>query len=91
MEQVCSYWLSLLDENPFRSASKPMAGAYDISHERFDQKTGEFDWVKKGGNKGYKNKLEEKLAAAKQDKNYDDCLALAMAVALKKRYSEGGE
>lgn len=89
MEQVCSYWLSLLNENPFRSASKPMEGAYDISQERFDRKTGQFDWV--DNNWSYEIELETRLDTAKKDKNYDDCLALAMAVALKKRYSEGGE
>lgn len=90
MDQVCDYWLSLLDDNPFRSASAPFGGNYDISHEKFNKKKGEFDWedIKRGD---YKDNLQKKLKEAKQAKNYDDCFALTMAVRLRKRLKKEGD
>lgn len=85
MDQVCDYWLSLLDDNPFRSASVSSGGNYNISQENFDKETGEFDWngIKKGNS--YQEELQKKLEIAKKAKNYDDCFALTMAVRLKER------
>lgn len=85
MTRVVGYWLSLLGENPFRPASSPNSGRYDIDQKQFDQKTGAFSWIDE---EDYEAVVQERLEKARERQDYDDCFALELALVLRKTIQE---